>query len=444
MIMVTPNNSKAMKTIIKHIGLLSVITLVAVAACHRFNPEDEMIKTIDVPQCLKPVTVKTVVEFNTVTLDLKVFPDAETYILEVYSSAFDEEIEPDPEDLVETYSIDAKNIPFKFTTLEDLTLYYRIASTNETKGKKQSLWTLGKFKTSVDPTTICITPTPELKECFEQIWFNWPTATTDKYLLEVYSSSIPSTGDPDPANLIKSIPLTNEELPHTEKFAVKDGSYYYRVKAIDLAGERKDSKWAKGSFATEEFSWPNEEKSVDYNLTAPFVDNYAEPARTEIKALFTGSSTSVPAGDPICYNKIYYMPEIAYMNDRMSTRGNGKYTSEEEYGVVLPTEKRYIFFYINRPGQFKAILRKYDETEFSKGTVALLTTKKGYGTKAIYLFDSGAISTGKGDPTVVDVKEEDLYGITEPAQIIIFNSGKTKALYIYPITWTPWNLLNND
>ncbi len=438
--MVTPNSISAMKSTIKHIGLFALVSLTALVSCHRFNPEDEMVKTIDVPRCLKPVTVKADVLYNTVTIDLKVFPDAEKYVLELYKSAFDEETEPVSDDLIEKIVIAAKQIPYTFATLEDLTIYYRIAAINETKGKEQSLWTLGRFKTNVDPTTICLTPVPEVTECFEQVRFNWAKAETDKYLIEVYDKSIPSAGEPDPEHLLETVELTNDDIPFTTP-KIAAGTYYYRVKAIDLAGERRDSKWARGSFKTEQFSWPDPANFPELQvINEPFADSYAEPARSQIKELFTGSSTSVPAGDPICWNKIYYAPEIAYMNDRMSTRGVGKYTDESEYGVVLPTEKRFIYFYITQPGEFKSFLRKQDKAGAGV-TVALLTNKKGFGKRAIYVFDSTDRPTGgpsSGDPVIENITEEMLYGIVEPAQVFIFDSRKTGAVYVYPISWTPW------
>ena len=428
-----------MKSIIKHIGLL-ILAIAALAGCKRFDPEDRIIKTLDLPQCLKPVSVKTTVKYNFVTFDLKVFPDAEKYVLELYKGVIYEDTEPSEDDLLDRVFLNPEDIPCEITTIEDATIYYRIAAINETAGKAQSFWTVGRFKTTVDPSHICVTPDIELGECFEMIRFNWQTSSTDKYLLEVYNSSIPSSGDPDEAELFKRVELTYEEVPYSGYFPVKSGKYYYRVKAIDLAGERSDSKWAQGSFTPETFSWPNDEKALDYGLTAPFVDSYDEPARTEIRKLFSGSDNPAASGTiysttEVVWNKIHYMPECGNMNDRISTRGNGQFTEESEYGVILPKTKRFIHFYINQPGQFKAILRKADG---GKGTVALLTNKKGLGAQAIYLFDSEDISTGKGDPTVLDITAEMLYGILEPAQVFIFSSVKTKALYLYPITWTPW------
>ena len=437
--MVIQNNNKAMKSRTKYIG--AAVAVLAIAACERFNPEDHIVKEIDLAKCMKPVSVTTQVKYNTVTFDLEVFPDAERYILEIYNSAIDENSEPDVANRLDSLSINPKDIPCKITTVEDQTLYYRIAASNESKGKDQSLWTVGRFTTNVDPATICLTLEPELKECFELIEFNWAKAETDRYLLEIYTKGIPSSGNPDPEDLYKSIELTNEQVPYSEKFPVTDGKYYYRAKAIDLAGKRKDSKWAKGSFETEDFVWPDDDRAVDHGLTGPYVDSYSEPARTPMREMFNGgnpvdaSAGTLYNSTEVVWNKIHYMPECGNMKDRISTRGNGKFTEEDEYGVILPKEKRFIYFYINRPGQFNAILRKADG---GKGTVALLTNKKGFGAKAVYLFDSDEISTGKGDPTIVDVTEDMLYGITEPAQVFIFSSVKTKGVYLYPITWTPW------
>lgn len=425
--MVTPNKFRAMKTFLKYISL-AVFSVLAIACVERFNPEERVVNTLDLERCMKPVQVKTQILYNKVTVDVKVFQDAEKYIFEVYSSEFEEGTEPDPSTLIESFEISPKDMPFTFATLEDVTLYYRISAINDKEGKTQSYWTSGHFTTNVDPATICLTLNPEIQECFEKIRFDWVKSETDKYLIEVYTKSIPSEGEPSAADLYKTIELTNDDVPYTEKFPAMDGNYYFRAKAIDIAGERRDSKWAKGSFKSEVFNWPTSDKAIN----EPFTDNYSEPDRSILQSLFTGASyTSV---DTVCYKKIYYMKDCLYSTDKMSTRGAaGKYTTD--YGVELPVDKRFIFFYINQPGQFKAILRKSDG---GKGTVALLTNKKGEGKKAIYLFDSEDLPTSKGNPTVIDITEDELYGITEPAQVYIFNSQKTKSLVLYPITWTPW------
>ena len=70
------NNITAMKNILKHIGLFS-LCIFAMAGCNRFDPEEMMVKTLNMPQCMKPVNVKMTVEYNNVTLDLKVFPDVD-------------------------------------------------------------------------------------------------------------------------------------------------------------------------------------------------------------------------------------------------------------------------------------------------------------------------------------------------------------------------------
>ena len=432
-----------MKSSIKHI-IPVMIALITLASCDRFNPEDLIIKDIDLPQCLKPVAVKTTVEYNKVTLDLKVFPDAEKYIFEIYKSAVDENTDPNPDDFVKSYEIDPADIPYTFNTLEDLTLYYRVRAVNETKMKTPSYWEVGRFRTDVDPTTICLTLEPELRECFEIVQFNWQKAVTDKYLLEVYTSAIPSSGEPDPANLYESVNLTNNDLPYKGNYPADGNTYYHRAKAIDLAGERKDSKWTKGSFKPAVFTYPNSELAIDYGLTAPFVDSYAAPHDSNIRNLFdpanTGGYTKNICGE-IIYNKIHYMDAVQFCNDRVSTSGSGKYTDEAEYGVSLPKDNRHVYFLVNKPGQISVCLRKNDDEANSRGTIALLTTKKGFGSTAIYLLDTPDIVKSKGDPFIVNVTAEQLYGITEPAKIYVFNSIKTKGVHMYPITWTPAELI---
>ena len=248
-----------MKFTVKHIVLLA-LAIASLTGCKRFDPEERIVHALDMPQCLTPVSVKTTVLYNDVTFDLKVFPDAEKYVLEIYRSAIYDDVEPSESDLVERYDIDPRDIPYTISTLEDVTLYYRISATNESAGKTQSFWTTGRFKTSINPARICLTPEPEVTVSNDLIRFNWQKVLTDKYLLEVYTSAIPSSGEPDEADLYKSIELTNDDLPYSEVFPSREGAYYFRVKAMDLAGERLDSKWAKGRFTSTAYVWPNDEE----------------------------------------------------------------------------------------------------------------------------------------------------------------------------------------
>lgn len=439
-----------MKTFFKHIGLFAMCVL-AMAGCNRFDPEEMMVKTLDMPQCMKPVNIKMTVEYNNVTLDLKVFPDVEKYLFELYSTAVYEDSEPAEEDLMMRLELEPKQIPYRFQTLEDVTLYYRIASTNETAGKKQSLWATGKFKTSVDPAHICIPPEPEVTTEYDQVTFSWETTETDKYLLEIYNSSLPANGNPDASDRYASVELTNKEIPYTAVFPAKE--YYYRVKAIDIAGERKDSNWARGSFTTKEFAWPSDEDAFDHGLE-PGAAKDASMAAELFAAL--GISSGQSFGDPIVVDKINWLALTGtntgqYRGDRITYNRRKKYEKLSD-GTQVASDMG-LRLKVLRPGTFRmftkiAVSSKVWEGSEQKFVAVLAVTKNGTLTATKILdYTPNTVSKNSSDQDnddyciIFEVTKEMLYGMDGAATIYFWhemaNSGNIGLqLDYYAPRWT--------
>ena len=453
MTMVTLKTNMAMKSIFKFVCLLALPVL-ATVACERFNPEDEILTNFDMPRCMKPVRVQSEVEYNTVRISLKVFHDAEYYIFETYNSVIYEDSDPYIEDRVDSMTVSPKDVPFSFTTLEDVTLYYRIAAVNNKKGKEMSRWAVGKFTTKVDPTQTCLTLSPEATPVCEFVTFNWMATAAERFLLELYSVAVPSTGEPDPANLIESIPLEFDQLPYTKKFAL--GTYYYRVKAIDTLGVRKDSKWTRGSFTVSEvFEYPNDEAAFDYGVAAGTTkagtldpdyiydtyeiepgDKMSEPMTVDkVTWLYGASNQGTYKGDCIMYNR-----RKGYEN---LTDGSTRVASDVGFRMK-----------INKPGTFKFFFTLYKSTDTWEGKEhkfqivlekKINGAKKGefiYNQRPEYVAKSASSKTDPNYWITVEVTEDMLYGIEEPATLYVWhemdntnNSGI--QLHYYPPTWTP-------
>lgn len=459
MIMVTLKTNIAMKSIFKFVCLL-VLPLLAIAGCERYNPQDEIITNFDMPRCMQPVRVQTEVEYNSVRVSLRVFYDAEYYIFETYNSVIYEDSDPYIEDRVDSMTVTPKDIPFVFSTLEDVTLYYRIRAVNPSKGKEPSRWAVGKFTTKVDPAVTCLTLAPEAVPVCEIVTFDWaPKTAAERYLLELYSSAIPSSSEPDPADLIESIPLTVDSLPYAKKFAL--GTYYYRVKAIDTLGVRKDSKWTKGSFSvTEAFEYPNNAAAFDYGLAAGatktgnldetyIYDNYGIEPGDQLEEIMTvdnvtwlwatGNNLGTYKGDRIMYNR-----RKAYDNLPDGTRVS------KDVGFRMK---------VNKPGTLKFFFHlfingnKTTSTETWAGNEhkfqVVLETKKNGAKRCELLYDKRPdnVATKLSDYNDaqywinVDVTEKMLYGIEEPATIYVWheldNTGNNDLkLDYYPPVWT--------
>lgn len=451
MIMVTAtNNITAMKNILKYMGLFSLCFL-AMAGCNRFDPEEMMVKTLDLPQCMKPVNIKTTVEYNKVTLDLKVFPDVEKYLFEVYSTAVYEDTEPVEEDLVMSLELKPGQIPYKFEAEEDVTLFYRIAATNETAGKTQSLWTTGRFKTSVDPAHICITPVAEVATEYDKVTFTWEKTETDNYLLEIYNNPLPANGNPESSDLYASVELTNEEIPYTEVFPAND--YYFRVKARDIAGERKDSNWGRGSFVTTEFAWPSDESAFDYGME-PGASKNASMAEDLFAALGIASGDSFGAN--IVVDKITWLAMEGtntgqYKGDRITYNRRKKYEKLADNTQVA--SDMGFRMKILRPGTLRIFPRIAISSKVWEGSeqkfIAYLSVSKNGAITASKILDvtPTIVSKNTSDKDnddyciIFEVTKEMLYGMDGAATIYFWHEAANASntglqLDYYAPRWT--------
>lgn len=455
-----------MKSIIKYFSILS-LGLLASASCERFDPDDRIVTGYDLPRCLKPTRLSTEVENNTVTLSIKVFHDAEYYILETYTSLIYADLEPDVSTRVDSLTIKPNQFPFTFTTIEDATLYYRIAAINEKDHRERSSWAVDKFKTKVNPNTTCLTPEPTVSAFFELVKYDWLTTEhhDEIFILESYTSSIPSSGEPDPANLFSVDTLVNEDIPFTKKYPVKDGSYYWRVKAVDTLGVRKTSKWAKGSFAVNEgFAWPEDTSSIDNGILAGVTKTVSVAEDSISKYCGIAKEGSLKA--PIYYDGITWM---GYNNSVSGGTSNaGQYRGDrflynavkntETVGVEKITVAKDIGirFKVTRPGRFKMFRKmSFSGKDFvanpQKYTAVLAVKRNGQISASViaeiipdaaYVTSSG--STGRDDDNyyiIFDVTEDMIYGLEEPATVYLWHAkvspGANLQMDYYPPSWTP-------
>lgn len=447
-----------MKSIIKYFSIIT-LALLAGASCERFDPDDRVVTGYDLPRCLKPTRLSTEVENNTVTLSIKVFHDAEYYILETYTSLIYADLEPDVSTRVDSLTIKPSQFPFTFTTIEDATLYYRIAAINEKDHRERSSWAVDKFKTKANPNTTCLTPEPTVSAFFELVKYDW--LVTDHhdefFILESYTSSIPSSGEPDPANLFSVDTLVNEDIPFTKKYPVKEGSYYWRVKAVDTLGVRKDSKWVKGSFAVNEgFAWPEDSSALD-NGVAAGVTKQASVARDSLDKHGVADGKTLPS--PLTIDGITWL-------SGSSNKGTYKGYERIMYNRVKSTEKVGVEqiavandigfrFKITRPGKFKMFRRlSFSSSDFTakpqKFIAVLAVTRNGV-TNATKIYEhtpdpayiKSSSSTGRDDDNfyeIFEVDEDMLYGLTEPATIYFWHDKALNdglQLDYFPPSWTP-------
>ena len=447
------------------------VLLFASASCERFDPEDRMTSSLDMERCMKPVSVKTEVENATVTLSLKVFHDAEYYLLETYSSVIYEDSEPYVGDRVDSITIKPSEIPYTFTTIEDATLYYRISAVNDAKGRERSYWTVGKFKTTVDPAVTCLTLDPDVREFFEMIKFNWNPEESEEYDLEVYTKSIPSTSEPDVADLYMAVHLTNDDLPYSSKFPLKDGSYYFRVRAIDTLGIRKDSKWAKGSFKVNElFSWPNDPSAFDYGVKkdSTKIASLAADSLAKYNLANTNKLTANIQVDNVTWLKgpdsgaTYYSAGWIMYNKRKKweyhdgkTSGFVSPTWSSDDGTQKISADTGFRLSINRPGQLRFFPKRYKSSDSWEGkhheirVVLTIPLSGGVLASTVYnkvpadMAPSNSATYWDNDDywVIVDITEDMLFGMIGPATLYVWHetvSGQSSiSLHYVAPRWTP-------
>lgn len=422
-----------MRTRIFQMILLSVSAALLTVSCDIKFPENEATVIYDeygFANCLKPIKAYTTVKYNDVTFNVNIFPDAVNYLMEVYSEAIEEGIEPSSNALVDRLTIPAGEIPYTFKAPEEMNLYYRVCATNPQKAN--SKWTYGSFKTETDPTTVCSKPTNvEITTIFEKVIFNWDVyPDTEFYEVEIYNNSIPEEGEPSSANLVESFKLTPLEIPVTKTIAAGQ-TCYYRIRATAPSTTLRNSKWVKGSFTTEAFNWPTDETAITESYKDDGTDSRYKSISKETTSLGTGHNEA-----EVVIGKIHFARDCYFVGDRVTTSGKGDYSSE--WGASVPINRRYVFFKICKPGSFTCTFR--NNKDF-RATVALITNKKGEGKKAVWIYDVTDIPSGldrTNGTRTIEITEEMLYGITEAAEIRIFDGSMTQAVQLYPpYIWTP-------
>lgn len=426
-----------MKRFVKYI--LSVLALgLCLLSCSK-DPEVPIHSELDFLQCLRPIQFKCSVQYVDVTVDFKAFPDAEAYEMEVYSSDFlvlPEGEEPSEEDLVHKALLTEEMLPYTFKAPEEITCYIRVRGVNETEGREPSAWVTGDVKTDVDPLTRCATPTG-VKVTANYNWVTCsltPMSNVKEYSIELYSKAIPATGDPDPADLIDRIVKPSGDFPFTMK-DIPAGTYYYRIQGLNEEAGLKPSKWVKGSFTTADYTWLNVEGTFDYNL-ASGGKRETKFIKNDIIALLP--SKKVESGT-FTWDGVTYGPTCSYSNDKWAFN-RCKQWDKTTYANDFPLEA-YEMIQVTQPGTLSFIPRatSKDEAKMPEVVLAALTTK-GDIVSFDYIYQqklatSETIATKNEENRLyIEVTEEALYGITEPASLYLFMN--LNQVIVYPLSYT--------
>ena len=426
-----------MKRFVKYI--LSVLALgLCLLSCSK-DPEVPIHSELDFLQCLRPIQFKCSVQYVDVTVDFKAFPDAEAYEMEVYSSDFlvlPEGEEPSEEDLVHKALLTEEMLPYTFKAPEEITCYIRVRGVNETEGREPSAWVTGDVKTDVDPLTRCATPTG-VKVTANYNWVTCsltPMSNVKEYSIELYSKAIPATGDPDPADLIDRIVKPSGDFPFTMK-DIPAGTYYYRIQGLNEEAGLKPSKWVKGSFTTADYTWLNVEGTFDYNL-ASGGKRVTIFNQTEIIALLP--SKKVESGT-FTWDGVTYGPTCSYSNDKWAFN-RCKQWDKTTYANDFPLEA-YEMIQVTQPGTLSFIPRasSLDEAKMPEVVLAALTTK-GDIVSFDYIYQQKLATSetinvkNEENRLYIEVTEEALYGITEPASLYLFMN--LNQVIVYPLSYT--------
>lgn len=404
----------------KIIKIFAACALLASSLVSCKGPEYEIVSDINLKRCLMPTSVTAKVKYVTCTFDWKVYADAEAFELEIYSQAPEEGQEPLAEKLLLKRIVLAQELPFEYLGPDETKCWYRLRAIN-TK-KDCSTWATGSFTTDVDPSTQCTKPSEvAVTAICEKVIFNWTTyPNTTVYEVEIYSKAIPEEGEPQAADLEKTLSIGVLDVPDTVKLdMIPHAKHWFRVRATNPGSGLKNSKWVKGSFETAEFKWP--EDATALNVTT--------------KQSFTGVEKKFTSG---WYNGFHLASEGTLWGDHVAMGTNKATDFISDYGPNIP-KKNYLSFKICKPGTLSIPLLT---TASSNAVVAVLSTKQGLGKKAVYVYETSSVSAdasiAKANPHIIPITEDMLYGITEAAEVYIF-SGNLKALQYFAATWTVAN-----
>lgn len=381
------------------------VALSALAGCQRIDAESMVRRDIDLRRCLQPIDVKAKVDADVVTISLSPFPDAEKYVFEIYLE----------DELRKRDTVQRAEIPYVFKVPaadvgEEMT--FKVAAINETAGKEMSTWASGKFKTKEDTSHICAKPDCTVSVLNRKVTFSWTKPETDKYRFELYDKD---------GKEICAKDLTNEQVPFSLMLDAVT-SYKYKVKAMDIAGERSDSRWVEKSFETgEEYVWLNSDIVLENGLDVDFSSDEFKlfPMNEDI-----ASTTTI--------HNITVWEKCRWTGTAINTRGSIESANlDSQYGITIPKDvKKFVSFYVCKPGTLTLSMKQGSSSKPAV-TVSVLTTTPA-GKTAGYLLNDSSFSSKK----TVDIAltEDILYGISEPARIYIYSSDNG-YVYLYNVKW---------
>ena len=406
-------------------NILILGLLVLTVSCSK-DPNVPITEELEFTQCLRPIQVKHSVLYVSATITMTTFPDAEKYELNVTAIPLATSSEPDRETWTWSTTFLPSELPYTFTAPDECSCTYQLRAINETKGKIPSEWVSGTFKTDVDPETVCGTPSSvKANALYNRVTFSWvANSNVEDYIIELYSSAIPSSGEPNAANLVQSYTKKPSEVPFTIVFD-QEASFWFRIRGVNPTAGLKPSKWVSGAFKTRFYSWPNDEVAFDYNLSTAREANYA------LAGLSSGTGVT---GDPITTtDQITYGPSMTFYGDRFYMNRCKKF-DDKSYPVAFPQES-YISLRVNKPGSLSFRPRSSGKPEVVLG---LLTKKNGETSfKYVYCAQPENISNSKVEANrlTIEVSEEDLFGMDESATLYLFCN--VIAMQVYPLRWTP-------
>lgn len=421
-----------MKSVNKYI--LSTLTIVMCLMSCSKDPDVPIYDEINFSKCLRPISFKCAVEYVNVQVNFTTFPDAEAYQLEVYDSDFlllPEGEEPSVDNLLHSAMVTEEDLPYKFVAPEEITCYIRVRAVNETANRTPSEWVTGRVKTDVDPTTRCATPSDAKFDVnYNRVTCSLsPMDNVAEYCIEVYSEAIPSSGEPNQDALIQSIVKSSDDFPFTLK-DVPAGIYYWRIQGRNEAAGLSPSKWVKGKFETMNYTWLNIEGTFDYNLSSG--------ASKETR--FSPSEMAKATGEETyTWDGVTYGPSCSFYDDKWSFNRCRNWDNNT-YAQPFPLEC-YEMIEVTQPGTISFIPRASALTEekMPEVVIALLTTK-GFVTSFDYIYQKVVVATAtintknEENRLTVEVPEEAIYGITEPAKLYVF--ANLNQITVYPLKWT--------
>lgn len=405
-----------MKSLFKY--LLCASVAITVMSCGSKDSDYEIHDDIVLPRCLQPVEVKATVENVSVTFSWKVFADAESYGLEIYSAIPEEGAEPDASALIASLEVLPSEVPYVWTGPAETKCWFRVRALSSER--ESSLWSSGKFTTATDPTKVCTAPANLAADVsVQKVSYSWTTyPDAEYYEFEIYSEPIPSGGDPDAGDLIEKLNVTGNDLPIVRSYPAAT-SVYFRVRGVNPTLNLTPSKWVTGSCRTADSAWPTDPTAITTYLNIP-----------KLGYEYLGLSGKTSLTEDLVVNNITFGAKL-YISDVYIALQTGV-AKDTSFGAEkwIPTNK-HISFKICSPGTLTLTFRKC----LRPFTVALKTNKDGAEDVTWVYTETDFEST---DARVIQISEAVLSGITQSATVYIFATNDASGeLSPNSFTWAP-------